>query len=45
MKGQEGMIFLHITPVETWGDSGAIKTRVMRKCPCFCFSVRDFNPN
>ena len=45
MKGQEGMIFLHITPVETWGDSGAIKMRVMRKCPCLWFSARDFNPN
>lgn len=31
------MIFLHTTPMETWGDSGAKKRSITRKCPCLWF--------
>lgn len=37
------MIFLHTTPMETWGDSGAKQRSITRKCPCLV-PARDFIP-
>ena len=42
MKGQEGMIFLHITPVETWGGFRSYKDESYEEMPLFLFLCKRF---